>query len=87
VNGYDIEIQRTFRGAAGVVENNAMEDGMMPLRLQNAGGKIMAINNIDGRVWTSDRRIQIDGCIKKALPLRFKKHLFKRKPENKTPTK
>ena len=78
VNGYDIETQRTFRGAAGVAEENATEDGMMALRLQEAGGKIVAVNNLDARVWTSDRRIQLDGGLKKALNIRIKKHLIKK---------
>jgi len=78
VNGYDIETQRTFRGAAGVVENNATEDGMMALRLQEAGGKILAVDSKDARVWTSDRRIEMDGGLRKALGMRIKKHLFKK---------
>ena len=78
VNGYDIETQRIFRGAAGVAEQNATEDGMMALRLQQAGGKIKAINSSDARVWTSDRRIQLDGGLQSALTMRIKKYLFKR---------
>lgn len=78
VNGYDIETQRTFRGAAGVVEQNATEDGMMALRLQQAGGKIKVIDGLAGRVWTSDRRIQLDGGLKNALLMRIKKYLFKK---------
>ncbi len=78
LNGYDIETQRTFRGAAGVIETNATEDGMMALRLQNAGGKIALVDGYDGRVWTSDRRIQLDGGLKSALSMRIKKHLFKK---------
>ena len=78
VNGYDIQIQKTFRGAAGgVIEEHAVEDGMMALRLQEAGGAIKSLDSIDARVWTSDRRIQSDGGIKKAFVLRFKKHFFK----------
>jgi len=77
LNGYDIETQRTFRGAAGVVEENATEDGMMALRLMNAGGKIRSIPGADARVWTSDRRIQLDGGLKNALIMRVKKYLFK----------
>lgn len=77
VNGYEIETQRTFRGAAGVAEQNATEDGMMALRLQQAGGRNKAIMASDGRVWTSDRRIQLDGGLKSALTLRIKKYLFK----------
>ena len=76
LNGYDIETQRIFRGSAGEVENNATEDGMMALRLQNAGGKIMLVPGVDGCVWTSDRRRQLDGGLRKALTMRVKKHLF-----------
>ena len=76
LNGYDIETQRIFRGSEGEVENNATEDGMMALRLQNAGGKIMLVPGVDGCVWTSDRRIQLDGGLRKALTMRVKKHLF-----------
>lgn len=77
INGYDIEIQRTFRGAAGVVEQNATEDGMMAFKLQQLGGKIKAIDGLKARVWTSDRRIQLDGGLKSALIMRVKKYLFK----------
>ncbi|MES2517350.1 MAG: glycosyltransferase family 2 protein [Bacteroidota bacterium] len=78
INGYEIETQRTFRGAAGVIEQNATEDGMMALRLQQSGGVNKAIMGKDGRVWTSDRRIQLDGGLKNALTMRVKKYLFKR---------
>lgn len=76
INGYDIETQRTFRGAAGMVEQNATEDGMMALKLQQSGGEIKAINGLEARVWTSDRRIQLDGGLKNALIMRVKKYLF-----------
>lgn len=78
VNGYQIEIQRTFRGAAGVSEKHATEDGMMAWKLLQAGGKIKVINGLEARVWTSDRRIQLDGGIKNAMKLRIKKYLFKK---------
>ena len=78
VNGYQIEIQRTFRGAAGVIEKHATEDGMMAWKLLQAGGKIKVINGLEARVWTSDRRIQLDGGIKNAMKLRIKKYLFKK---------
>jgi len=78
INGYDIEVQRTFRGVAFDDAGHATEDGMMALRLQEAGGKIEAVDSDDAKVWTSDRRIQIDGGLKKALIFRIKKHLFKK---------
>jgi glycosyltransferase involved in cell wall biosynthesis len=78
VNGYDIAVQRTFRGTAGGdKEGHAAEDGMMALRLQQAGGNIVAVGTDDARVWTSNRRIEIDGGLRKALMLRVKKHLLK----------
>jgi glycosyltransferase involved in cell wall biosynthesis len=79
VNGYDIEVQRTFRGKPGVAESNATEDGMMALRLLQAGGNIKADYSPDSRVWTSDRRIQLDGGLTSAFIIRAKKHLFKKK--------
>ncbi len=75
VDGYNIETQRTFRGAAGVLENNATEDGMMALKLMQAGGIIKCMNTTGTRVWTSDRRIQMDGGIGKAMKLRINKYL------------
>lgn len=79
VDGYNIAIQRTFRGTpGGDPGGHAAEDGTMALRLQEAGGKIIAVNSYDARVWTSDRRIEIDGGLKKALMIRIKKHLFKK---------
>jgi len=79
VNGYDIPVQRTFRGNAGETDGPAIEDGMMAMRLQEAGGKIKAVASAGARVWTSDRRLQIDGGFYKALLLRLKKHLYKHK--------
>lgn len=78
VNGYDLPIQRTFRGTGGDVQEYAAEDGMMALCLEQAGGKIVAIDSIDARVWTSDRRIEMDGGLSKAFMLRVKKYLLKK---------
>lgn len=66
-----------FRGNAGVADKNATEDGMMGLRLQAAGGKIACVEGKDGCVWTSDRRIQLDGGLYKALTMRLRKYLLK----------
>jgi glycosyltransferase involved in cell wall biosynthesis len=76
VNGYQIATQRVFRGAAGVAEGNATEDGMMALRLQQAGGKNKWVSHSDARVWTSDRRILMDGGLIKAMRMRLNKHLL-----------
>ena len=67
---------RGLRGAAGVVEQNATEDGMMAFKLEQSGGKIKAIDGSEARVWTSDRRIQLDGGLKSAFIIRVKKYLF-----------
>lgn len=75
VDGYNIETQRTFRGAAGVLENNATEDGMMALRLMQSGGTIKCMNTKGTRVWTSDRRIQMDGGLGSAMKMRINKYL------------
>lgn len=77
LNGYDIEVQRTFRGSAGTLETNATEDGMMALRIMRDGGKIKMIKENEAKVWTSDRRIQMDGGIVKAFMLRIKKYIFR----------
>lgn len=77
VNGYDIEVQRTFRGTPRENEGHAAEDGMMAFRLMEAGGKIKGVEGDDGRVWTSDRRIQIDGGLLRAFIFRVRKHLFR----------
>jgi hypothetical protein len=76
VDGYNIETQRTFRGAAGVMETHATEDGMMALRLMKAGGRVKCMNSRSTRVWTSDRRLQMDGGLKKAFKMRLRKYLF-----------
>lgn len=78
-DGYNIDTQRTFRGAAGVLESNATEDGMMALRLIKAGGTIKCMNSRDSKVWTSDRRIQMDGGLRKAMKMRLDKYLFVKK--------
>ena len=76
VDGYNIESQRTCRGNAGVLDTNATEDGMMALRLMNAGGKIKCMNTSSTKVWTSDRRIHMDGGLTKAIKMRINKYLF-----------
>lgn len=76
VDGYNIEMQRTCRGNAGVLDTNATEDGMMALRLMKAGGKIKCINSRNTKVWTSDRRIHMDGGLSKAIKIRINKYLF-----------
>lgn len=78
VNGYDISVQRIFRGVVRDEGGHATEDGMMALRLMEAGGKIKAVLGSDARVWTSDRRIQIDGGLRKAFIFRVKRHFLRK---------
>ncbi|MFY7899283.1 MAG: glycosyltransferase family 2 protein [Chitinophagaceae bacterium] len=56
----------------------ANEDGWLALKLRNKGfGKLYYVTNIKALVWTTDRRIQIDGGIVKATIRRIKRMFFK----------
>ena len=49
------------------------EDGYLALKLRNSGfGKLHQIANIKAMVWTTDRRIQMDGGFLKAIRQRIK---------------
>ncbi len=53
------------------------EDGYLALKLRNNGyGKLYYVTNVKALVWTSDRRIQIDGGFMKASVQRIKKFFF-----------
>ena len=50
------------------------EDGWMALKLREKGfGKLYYVTNITALVWTTDRRIQIDGGILKGTMKRLKR--------------
>jgi glycosyltransferase involved in cell wall biosynthesis len=52
----------------------AGEDGYLAYKLRNGGfGKLFYVETVTARVWTSDRRIQIDGGLYKAIILRSKR--------------
>ncbi len=52
------------------------EDGYLALKLYNGGfGKMFRVKNTKAIVWTTDRRIQIDGGIWKAISKRLKRLL------------
>jgi glycosyltransferase involved in cell wall biosynthesis len=54
------------------------EDGWLAVKLREKGyGKLFAVTNIKALVWTSDRRIQLDGGLWKATFTRIKRVLFK----------
>jgi glycosyltransferase involved in cell wall biosynthesis len=52
------------------------EDGYLALKLRNKGfGKLYYVTSIKALVWTTDRRIQIDGGLGKGLVKRVKRFL------------
>jgi glycosyltransferase involved in cell wall biosynthesis len=52
------------------------EDGWLAVKLRNKGyGKLYYVNVLRARVWTTDRRIQIDGGLFKATMIRLKRIL------------
>ncbi len=55
----------------------ANEDGWLAMKLRSAGyGKLFYVTNIKALVWTTDRRIQIDGGLYKATVRRIKRVFF-----------
>ena len=56
----------------------ANEDGWLALKLRDGGyGKLYGVTNIKALVWTSDRRIQSDGGLIKAIATRIKRVVFR----------
>lgn len=54
------------------------EDGWLALKLRNKGfGKLFYVTNSKALVWTTDRRIQIDGGLWKGTVKRIKRMFFK----------
>lgn len=79
VNGFIMDKPRKFRnelGSAEYVGNS--EDGMMASHIKKAGYKLFYVNNRKSRVWTSDRRLMMDGGLFRASILRLIK-VFNRK--------
>ncbi|MDR3679387.1 MAG: glycosyltransferase family 2 protein [Flavipsychrobacter sp.] len=55
----------------------ANEDGWLAVKLRSAGfGKLFYVTDIKALVWTTDRRIQIDGGLYKATIRRIKRVFF-----------
>lgn len=53
------------------------EDGWLALKLRNKGfGKLYYVTNIKALVWTTDRRIQLDGGLLKGLIKRIRRIVF-----------
>ncbi len=72
VNGFIMDKPRKFRNELGSAEYVAdSEDGLLALNIKKAGYKILYVNNRKSRVWTSDRRLLIDGGLIRATGLRL----------------
>lgn len=72
VNGFIMEKPRKFRNELGSAEYvGDSEDGKMASSIKKAGYKLLYVNNRKSRVWTSDRRLQIDGGLIRAILLRL----------------
>jgi glycosyltransferase involved in cell wall biosynthesis len=57
----------------------ANEDGWLALKLRNKGfGKLHYVTDIRALVWTTDRRIQMDGGLIKGIVKRIKRIVFKK---------
>jgi glycosyltransferase involved in cell wall biosynthesis len=55
------------------------EDGWLALKLRNKGyGKLFQVRDMDAIVWTTDRRIQLDGGLIRGFWLRLKRTITKK---------
>jgi glycosyltransferase involved in cell wall biosynthesis len=80
VNGFIMDKPRKFRNELGSAEYVAdSEDGLLALNIKKAGYKILYLNNRKSRVWTSDRRLLIDGGLVRAIGLRLIKIINRKK--------
>jgi glycosyltransferase involved in cell wall biosynthesis len=74
VNGFIMDKPRKFRNELGSADYvGDSEDGKMASSIKKAGYKILYVNNRKSRVWTSDRRLQMDGGMMRAVMLRLLK--------------
>ncbi|MEI7828596.1 MAG: glycosyltransferase family 2 protein [Prolixibacteraceae bacterium] len=74
VNGFIMDKPRKFRNELGSAEYvGDSEDGKMASAIKKAGYKILYVNSRKSRAWTSDRRLQIDGGLMRAVMLRLLK--------------
>jgi glycosyltransferase involved in cell wall biosynthesis len=74
VNGFIMDKPRKFRNELGSADYvGDSEDGKMASSIKKAGYKILYVNNRKSRAWTSDRRLQIDGGLMRAVMLRLLK--------------
>jgi glycosyltransferase involved in cell wall biosynthesis len=79
VNGFIMDRPRKFRNEMGSSDyTTASEDGLMASLIIKAGHRLLYVNNRKSRVWTSDRRIVMDGGLLQGIRLRLLK-IFNRK--------
>jgi glycosyltransferase involved in cell wall biosynthesis len=72
VNGFIMDKPRKFRNELGSTDYVAdSEDGLLAFNIKKAGYRIYLVKNRQSRVWTSDRRLQIDGGLLRAVGLRL----------------
>jgi glycosyltransferase involved in cell wall biosynthesis len=87
VNGFIMDKPRKFRNEMGSSDYTGnSEDGLMASQIKKAGYKILFVNNRKSRVWTSDRRIVMDGGLLSGIKLRLLR-TFNRKKFDKIATK
>jgi glycosyltransferase involved in cell wall biosynthesis len=72
VNGFVMDKPRKFRNELGSADYVAdSEDGLLAFNIKKAGYKIKFVKDRRSRVWTSDRRLIIDGGLFRAIGLRL----------------
>jgi len=78
-----------FRREQGVAVNGfdhpkgSNEDGYLALKLREKGfGKLHYVTNIKALVWTTDRRIQLDGGLWKGIIKRVQRIVFKKQQQH-----
>jgi glycosyltransferase involved in cell wall biosynthesis len=74
VNGFIMDKPRKFRNELGSADYVAdSEDGLLAFNIKKAGHTILFVRSRKSRVWTSDRRLLIDGGLMRAIGLRLMK--------------
>lgn len=72
VNGFIMDKPRKFRNELGSADYVAdSEDGLLAFNIRKAGHKLFFAGNRKVRVWTSDRRLVIDGGLFRAIGIRL----------------
>jgi len=80
VYGFNSGFRRTQGLSVGSFNHpiHTNEDGWLALKLRDKGyGKLHLVTNIEALVWTTDRRIQLDGGLMNGFVKRFKRMINK----------